>query len=488
MPILAALKKQGLHSQAFRIIIESGTCSAAQPRQLFYHGRGTGMLRLFKQKKRSISSFQIIILSFLALILLGTLLLMLPFASRQNHFTPFADALFTAVSATCVTGLIVQDTATYWSFFGQAVIISLIQIGGMGVITIGLTVMRASGMKIGLWHRSTMQESVAAPHVGGMVRYSGFILKTSALIELIGAALLFPVFCRDFGFAKGLWYSVFHSVSAFCNAGFDLMGVREKFSSLTSYGSNIYVNCVIMLLIIAGGIGFLVWGDVKTQKLRFRRYSLQSKIVLVTSALLILLPAVFFFFHEYGNMNLSDRIISSFFQSVTTRTAGFNTQDLSQMTGPGKSVMVILMMIGGSPGSTAGGMKTVTFAVLFLAAITVFGRRKDVQCFKRRISDDVVRNAGAVFFMYLVLTFVSGVVISTTEQLPLLTCLFETGSGIGTVGLTLGITPTLSLLSKSILMALMFFGRVGGLTLIYAALPSAGSKNARLPLENVSIG
>ena len=186
MPILAALKKQGLHSQAFRIIIESGTCSAAQPRQLFYHGRGTGMLRLFKQKKRSISSFQIIILSFLALILLGTLLLMLPFASRQNHFTPFADALFTAVSATCVTGLIVQDTATYWSFFGQAVIISLIQIGGMGVITIGLTVMRASGMKIGLWHRSTMQESVAAPHVGGMVRYSGFILKTSALIELIG--------------------------------------------------------------------------------------------------------------------------------------------------------------------------------------------------------------------------------------------------------------------------------------------------------------
>ena len=220
------------------------------------------MFRLFKTKRRkSMSSFQIILLSFFVLIMLGTVLLMLPISSRERVFTPFADALFTATSATCVTGLIVKDTATYWSFFGQAVIITLIQIGGMGVITIGMTVMRASGMKIGLWHRSTMQESVSAPTVGGMVRYSGFIIKTTVLIELIGAALLFPVFCRDFGVLKGLWYSFFHSISAFCNAGFDLMGVREPFSSLTSYGSNIYVNCIIMLLIIAGGIGFLVWGD-----------------------------------------------------------------------------------------------------------------------------------------------------------------------------------------------------------------------------------
>ena len=406
------------------------------------------------------SSFQIILLSFFVLIILGTVLLMLPISSRERVFTPFADALFTATSATCVTGLIVKDTATYWSFFGQAVIITLIQIGGMGVITIGMTVMRASGMKIGLWHRSTMQESVSAPTVGGMVRYSGFIIKTTVLIELIGAALLFPVFCRDFGVLKGLWYSFFHSISAFCNAGFDLMGVREPFSSLTSYGSNIYVNCIIMLLIIAGGIGFLV----------------------------ILMKCCSEYPAEYQDMNLSDRIISSFFQSVTTRTAGFNSQDLTKMSESGIAVMVILMMIGGSPGSTAGGMKTATFAVLFLSAIAVFSRKRDVQSFKRRISDDTVRNAGVILFMYLALTFISGVVISRTEQLPLLTCLFETGSGIGTVGLTLGITTKLKLLSKIILMVLMFFGRVGGLTMIYAALPSSGNKNSRLPLEKISIG
>lgn len=420
--------------------------------------------------------------------MLGTFLLMLPISSNKHTITPFADALFTATSATCVTGLIVKDTATYWSLFGQGVIITLIQIGGMGVITIGLAVMRASGMKIGLWYRSTMQESVSAPHVGGMVRYTSFIIKTTVIIELIGAALLFPVFCSDFGVAKGIWYSLFHSISAFCNAGFDLMGIRGQFSSLTSYGSHIYLNCVIMLLIIAGGIGFLVWGDFKTHKYHFKRYSLQTKIVLLTTLMLIVLPALYFFFCEYSNMNLSDRIISSFFQSVTTRTAGFNSQDLTQLSESGISVMIILMIIGGSPGSTAGGMKTVTFAVLFLSAITVFGRKRDVQSFKRRIADDTVRNAGAVLFMYLALAFVSCVIISNTEHLPFLTTLFETGSAVGTVGLTLGITTKLGLLSKAILMVLMFFGRVGGLTMIYAALPSSGNKNSRLPLGTLSIG
>lgn len=440
------------------------------------------------KRRRNMTSFQIIIFSFFALIMLGTFLLMLPISSNKHTITPFADALFTATSATCVTGLIVKDTATYWSLFGQGVIITLIQIGGMGVITIGLAVMRASGMKIGLWHRSTMQESVSAPHVGGMVRYTSFIIKTTVIIELIGAALLFPVFCSDFGVAKGIWYSLFHSISAFCNAGFDLMGIRGQFSSLTSYGSHIYLNCVIMLLIIAGGIGFLVWGDFKTHKYHFRRYSLQTKIVLLTTLMLIVLPALYFFFCEYSNMNLSDRIISSFFQSVTTRTAGFNSQDLTQLSESGISVMIILMIIGGSPGSTAGGMKTVTFAVLFLSAITVFGRKRDVQSFKRRIADDTVRNAGAVLFMYLALAFVSCVIISNTEHLPFLTTLFETGSAVGTVGLTLGITTKLGLLSKAILMVLMFFGRVGGLTMIYAALPSSGNKNSRLPLGTLSIG
>lgn len=348
--------------------------------------------------------------------------------------------------------------------------------------------MRASGRKIGLWQRSTMQESISAPQVGGIVKLTGFILKTSTIIELIGAALLAPVFCRDFGLAKGFWYSLFHSISAFCNAGFDLLGIRGQFSSLTTYNSNIYLNIVIMLLIVTGGIGFLVWSDIGSNKFHFKKYSLQSKIVLLTSVILIILPALYLFFYEYDGIQLHDRVICSLFQSVTTRTAGFNTTDLATMDESGTAIMIILMLIGGSPGSTAGGMKTVTFAVLFLSAITVFSRRNDVQCFKRRISDEAVRSAGAILFMYLVLFFTSGVIISKTEELPLLTCMFETGSAIGTVGLTLGITSKLSALSRVILMILMFFGRVGGLTLIYAALPSAESKNSRLPLEKISVG
>ena len=434
------------------------------------------------------SSFQVIIVSFICMIMIGTLLLMLPISSVQGKMTSFSDAMFTAVSATCVTGLVVVDTATYWSLFGQAVILMLIQIGGMGVITIGLAIISASGKKIGLWQRSTMQESISAPQVGGIVKLTGFILKTALILELIGAVALTPVFCRDFGFAKGIWYSLFHSISAFCNAGFDLMGVRSEFSSLTSYSGNGYLGTVIMLLIVIGGIGFLVWGDVAAHKFKLKRYSLQSKVVLLTSLILIVLPALYLFFYEYGNLGFHDRLVNSFFQSVTTRTAGFNTTDLSAMDETSTAIMVILMLVGGSPGSTAGGMKTTTLAVLFLSAFTVFSRRNDVQCFKRRISDEAVRNAGAVLFMYLVLFFLSGFIISRHEGLPLLTCLFETGSAIGTVGLSLGITGKLSLLSRIILMMLMFFGRVGGLTLIYAALPSADNINSRMPLEKISVG
>ena len=243
-----------------------------------------------------------------------------------------------------------------------------------------------------------------------------------------------------------------------------------------------------MLLIITGGIGFLVWGDIGTHKHRFRRFSLQSKVVLMTSAVLIILPALYFFFYEYDRESIHNRTIHALFQSVTTRTAGFNTTDLAAMDESGTAIMIILMLIGGSPGSTAGGMKTATIAVLFLSAITVFSRRNDVQCFKRRISDEAVRSAGAILFMYLVLFFTSGIIISRVEDIPLLTCLFETGSAVGTVGLTLGITSGLSAVSRVILMILMFFGRAGGLTMIYAALPSAENRNSRLPLEKITVG
>jgi trk system potassium uptake protein TrkH len=447
-----------------------------------------------KEKKKNskstkgTSNFRLISASFFLLIMAGSLLLMLPISSNEGKVTPFIDCLFTAVSATCVTGLIVRDTATYWSGFGQAVILTLIQIGGMGVITIGLAIMKVSGKKIGLSQRTTMMDSISAPQMGGIVRLTGFILKMSALIELIGALLLMPVFCSDFGFPKGLWYSVWHSISAFCNAGFDLMGVREPFSSLCTYSANIYLNIIIMLLIIVGGIGFLVWEDIGKNKFHLKKYTLQSKVVLLTSLVLIILPAVYFFFVEYAALPAGERCISSLFQSVTARTAGFNTQDLAEMDESGTMIMIILMLIGGSPGSTAGGMKTAVFAVLFLSAITVFSRRNDVECFGRRLPEESARNAGAVLFMYLALFLTSGVIISRTEGLPLLTCLFETGSAIGTAGLTLGITTSLSTLSRVILMLLMFFGRVGGLTLIYAAVGSSEGTKSKLPMEKISVG
>ena len=441
-----------------------------------------------KDKKiRSHNSARVISLGFIVLVLAGALLLMLPIASRNRTVTPFKDTLFTAISASCVTGLVVHDTATHWSLFGQSVILALIQIGGMGVITIGLLITRLSGRKIGLRFRGMMQDSISAPQIGGILQLTKFIVKITALIELAGAALLYPVFCREFGALKGIWYSVFHSVSAFCNAGFDLMGVREKFSSLTSLGGNIYVNTVIMLLIIIGGIGFLTWDDIAKHKLHFKMYRLQTKIVLVTTALLITLPAVFFFFGEYSSEPMKERVLHSFFQSVTARTAGFNTADLSHMSESGTMLMTVLMLIGGCPGSTAGGMKTSTLAVLFLAALSVFRRKNDVECYNRRISADTIRTAGAILFMYVTLFLSTGLLISRIESLPLTSCLFETGSALGTAGLTVGITTSLSLSSHIMLMFLMFAGRVGGLTLIYAAF-SSSSELSKLPQEKITVG
>lgn len=437
--------------------------------------------------KRSTSAFQMIILSFLGIILIGTFLLLLPFATREGNTTTFSDALFTSVSATCVTGLVVKDTATHWTVFGQAVILMLIQIGGMGVITISVGLVGLTGKKIGLRERSTIQESISAHQLGGIVRFTSFIIRTILIIEFIGALLLLPAFCKEFG-VVGIWYALFHSVSAFCNAGFDLMGIRENFSSLVSFADNAYVNIIIMLLIITGGIGFMTWQDVKEHKFHFRKYTLQSKIIIIVSTILILIPAVYFFFFEYSDVPMGNRIIYSFFQSVTTRTAGFNTTNLDAMSDSGKVLMTALMLVGGSPGSTAGGMKTTTVAVLFLAAITVFRRKNDVECFRRRLPEDVVRSSGAIFFIYMALFITSGAVISMIEGLPIIECLFETGSAIGTVGLTLGITTSLSLASKIILMFLMFFGRLGGLTMIYAALPSGSTDAAKMPLEKITVG
>lgn len=438
--------------------------------------------------KKRLSSSQIIILGFAGAILFGSILLTLPFSTRDGHGALFSDALFTATSAVCVTGLVVQDTATYWSTFGQAVIIALIQIGGMGVVTVAIAISSFSGKQISLKQRSTMQEAISAHKVGGIVRLTGFIIKMTIIFELLGAVIMAPTFCKEFGVLKGIWYAVFHSISAFCNAGFDLMGTKTPYSSLTYFVDNPVINFVIMSLIIIGGIGFMTWDDIKVNKHHVRKYRMQSKVILITTVLLISLPALYFFIFEFGDKPMGERIWSSLFQSVTPRTAGFNTADLTQISETGTAITIMLMLIGGSPGSTAGGMKTTTLAVLFSTAISVFRRREHTHFFGRRVNDDTIRNAATILMMYVILFLTGGFLISHIESLPLLTCLYETASAIGTVGLTLGITPNLGIASQIILIVLMYIGRVGGLTLIFSALSANQGNTARLPQEKITVG
>ncbi len=440
------------------------------------------------RRKLSLSSFQLIILGFIGLILIGAVLLTLPVSSQNRTATPFGTALFTATSAGCVTGLVVRDTATHWSYFGQAIILVLIQIGGLGVVTVAASLSMMAGKKLSLKQQSTMQESISAPKIGGVAKFTGFVIKTTFIIEFIGAALLMPVMIPRFG-AAGIWRSFFHSISAFCNAGFDLMGTPDgRYQSLTSFSAAAYLNVVVILLIVIGGIGFITWEDVAKHKFRVKRYRMQSKVVLVTSAILILLPAVFFFFTEYSSLPVGERTASSFFQSVTTRTAGFNTRDLASLSGAGRILFIVLMLIGGSPGSTAGGMKTTTLAVLFSNLIAVIRRRDETHFFGRRIDQSVTRNAAAILIMYVFLFLAGGTAISMIEGLPIGECLFETASAVGTVGLTLGITPSLGAVSRTIIMILMFLGRVGALTMIYAALSGSDRKTSRYPLENITVG
>ena len=439
-------------------------------------------------RKKHLTSSQVIILGFAGVILLGSILLMLPFSSVDRIPTPFHEALFTATSAVCVTGLVVKDTGSYWSLAGQTIILALIQTGGLGVVTVAASVSLLSGKKISLMQRSTMQDAISAPKVGGIVRLTRFILRGTFLIEAAGTVLLLPVFMGDYG-KKGIWMSVFHSISAFCNAGFDILGTDSSmFPSLTGYSGNILINLVIMLLIITGGIGFLTWDDIYTNKLNFKRYRMQSKIILVTTACLIFLPAVFFFVYDLKNLPAGQRLLAATFQSVTTRTAGFNTINISEMSEASSAVMILLMLIGGSPGSTAGGMKTTTFTVLLLNAIATFRSQENAGAFGRRLEYHAIKNAATISLLYFTLFFCGGLAISIYEDIPLLDCLYEAASAVGTVGLTLGITPKLHVFSQVVLIILMYLGRVGGLTLIYAVFSGRNRGNARLPLEKITVG
>ena len=444
-------------------------------------------------KARRLTPARIIIFGFLALILFGALLLTLPVSTRDGLGASFEDALFTATSATCVTGLVVQDTYTYWSPFGQAVVLALIQIGGIGVVTMALAIFTITGRRIGLKQRVVMQETVSAPHVGGMVRLVGFIVRGTLLVEGAGAVVLALRFCPQFGFGKGLWFAVFHSVSAFCNAGFDLMGESGAFSSLVHYSADPLVNITIMALITIGGIGFFVWDDLLQNGLHFRRYRLQTKLVLVTSGLLIVLPAAYLYFVEFSHpqwagLSAGERVLAALFQSVTTRTAGFNTIDQTALSGPALMLCTLTMLVGGSPGSTAGGFKTTSLAVLVLCVASVLRQRDSIQVFSRRFPPVVLRHTATLVTLYAGLFLAGAMAICEWDGVPLSAALYETASAIATVGLTVGITPGLGLASHLVLVFLMYFGRVGGLTLLYAVAGAHPAPHGTLPEEKVNVG
>ena len=422
--------------------------------------------------RRHMNSAQIIILGFAALILCGALLLMLPIASQSRTVTPFHETLLTATSASCVTGLVVRSTGAHWSLFGQIVILFLIQIGGLGVVTVALCFVRLSGRKISLFQRSAMQDSISAPQVGGIVRMTSLILRGTLFTEGAGLLLLLPSFCRRFG-AKGI----------------DLLGTAaDPFPSVTAFRTDPLVCITLALLILIGGIGFLTWEDIATHRHRIGRYRLQSKLILTVSAVLIAFPTLFFFFFEFTDGTVGQRLLDAFFQTVTPRTAGFNTVDLAAMQGASRAIMVVLMLIGGASGSTAGGMKMNTVGVLFANLGAIFRRRSEVEAFGRRIDPATVRQAAVIVTMYLTLFIGGGVAISAIEGLPIGSCLYESASAVATVGLTLGITPSLGVASQLILTVQMYLGRVGGLTLIYAALANPDTTPSRLPQEKVSVG
>lgn len=441
---------------------------------------------------RRLTQTQMIVIGFCLVILSGTILLMLPISTREGVVTSPIDALFTTVSASCVTGLIIADTYQYWSIFGQIVIISLIQIGGLGFMTIGVFFAVVLRKEIGLWVRGTLQESVNIMQTGGIVRLAKKIIIGTAVFEGTGALILSIHFSRTMDWGQAVYYGIFHSVSAFCNAGFDLMGKDGEYISLTGYSGDWTVNLVIMLLIIIGGIGFFIWNDLSENKLHFRRWKLHTKITILMTLALVFGGAAVLFALEYNNTlagrPLDEQILCSLFGSVTARTAGFNTVDTAALTDSSKLFTALLMFIGGSPGSTAGGIKTTTFVVLAASVYSGLFDKRECSMFGRRLSRDVVRKASTVLCTNLMLCVTAVLIIVTATSLDVTDVIFEVASAMGTVGMSAGITRDLDAVSKISLIFLMFCGRVGSMTFALSLKGHKVEPPVRLPEEEVMIG
>ena len=446
-----------------------------------------------QRKKAKLSSVQIIALGFFIMILLGTGLLMLPIASVEPGGASFGDALFTATSASCVTGLVQQDTGTYWTTFGQMVIIVLIQIGGLGFMPIATLFLLLLRRRMGLRQREVVVEGISYNQLGGFAPFIRRVFLGTLLIEGLGAVLLSVRFAGEMGLGRGIYYGVWHSVSAFCNAGFDLMGPYSgEYSSFTAYAGDPLVSLTICGLILIGGAGFLVWEDLVRNRWHWRRYRLQTKVVLTVNLLLTIGGGGLFFLLERNNLGagrpLGEQVLSALFDAVTPRTAGFNSTDTGALTSGSLLVTIIFMFIGGSPGSTAGGVKTTTVFVILLHALSGVRRERSANAFGRSIGDDALKKATAVLYTNLLLALAGAVAICAIQPLALTEVLFETFSAIGTAGMTMGVTRDLLPLSRLVIVFLMYCGRVGSISFAVALLEKRAIPPVTLPREDITIG
>ena len=445
-----------------------------------------------KKMKKKGSYTRALAAGFGLIILAGALVLMTPAASRSGQWTPFLDALFTAASATCVTGLVIADTYQHWNLFGQLVILLLIQIGGLGFITIGAYISVLFKKKIGLRGRTAIHESVSTLELAGVVRLVVQIMKGTFLFEMTGALLLSVRFVPQFGWARGIYFGIFHSVSAFCNAGFDLMGVREPYSSLCFYEGDMLVNLTVIALILLGGLGFLVWDDFWRNRFHFKRYMLHSKIVLAASGVLVAGGAVLFFLVErnglFAGMSAKETALGALFAAVTPRTAGFNTTDLAKMGNAGRLLTMILMFIGGGSGSTAGGVKLTTAVVMVFSAWATIRRTPGVNIFGRRMEEDVIRRASAIVVCNFLLILAASLWIFAVQPLDFSDVFLETVSAMSTVGLSTGTTRLLLPASKAAVILLMYCGRLGSLTFALVFAQRRVVPPVQQPVEKIVVG
>lgn len=451
-------------------------------------------MKIWRKIRDRLTYVRVIALGYLSVIAAGTLLLLLPAATKAGEKTDFLTALFTATTATCVTGLVVVDTGTHWTTLGHLIILFMIQLGGLGFMTMGMMFAMFLKKKVTLRARGLLQESMNGLQLGGIVRLVRMTLRGTALIELAGAVLLSIRFIPIFGMGKGIFYGIFHSVSAFCNAGIDLLGgYSGQYASFVDFYGDTLINVVLMALIIIGGIGFFVWDDIKKKKFHVGKYMLHTKMTLYMTAVLLIGGTVVYWIFERNNlltgMSVKDQLLASAFSSVTARTAGFNTIDTGALTSASKLFTMVLMFIGGSPGSTAGGVKTVTIMVLLAYVWSNLRTSKGVNIFHRRMDDDVIRKASNVVVISSLLAVGAAVLICYMQpHLPVEDVLFEIFSAIGTVGMSTGLTRELSTGSRIVIILLMYCGRIGSMSFALSFTERKKVAPVQLPVEKIMIG